>query len=82
MEKLTIKEKDIESDLGLLKHQLKKQEATKDKDKLNMLDMTLTSLESIENEEHRNKILKSIISHVALKRLSHQEEGEIHVNFL
>lgn len=82
MEKLTIKEKDIESDLGLLKHQLKKQEATKDKDKLNMLDMTLTSLESIENEEHRNKILKSIISHVALKRLSHQDEGEIHVNFL
>lgn len=81
MEKLTVKEKDVQSDLVLLEHQLKKQEATKDKDKVKMLDMALSNIKSIENDEHWNKIFKSIIGHVTLKRVSSDDEGEIIVNF-
>jgi hypothetical protein len=46
-----------------------------------MLDMALTTFEGIKSEEHRNKILKSIISHVELNRESTEDEGEITVNF-
>lgn len=43
--------------------------------------MVLTTFEGL-NEENRNKILKSIISHIDFKKESSKDEGEITVNFL
>ncbi|WP_159457844.1 recombinase family protein [Virgibacillus dakarensis] len=82
MDKLTAKEKDAESEIELLNNQLKKQDAVQDKDKIALLDTVLNNFDQVVSEEDKNRVFKSIISHIDLKRLSDDDEGEITVNFL
>jgi site-specific DNA recombinase len=80
-EKYKNQQKDFESELELLNKELKKLDAVKDKDKLRYLDYVLNYFDRVTKEEDRNKILKAIISHVDLIRVSDKDEGEITVNF-
>jgi site-specific DNA recombinase len=81
-EKLTNRQKDIESEINILQKQLKKQDAIQDKDKVKLLDMVLNNFDKIVEEEDKNKLFKSIISYVELTRVSNNDEGEITLNFL
>lgn len=80
-DKLIQKQKDVENDLIIKQNQLKKQDAVEDKDKLALLDIVLTNFDKIIEEKDFNKLFKSIISHVDLKKESTNDEGKVTVNF-
>ncbi|WP_347549937.1 recombinase family protein [Pseudalkalibacillus hwajinpoensis] len=80
-DKLIQKQKDVENDLIIKQNQLKKQDAVEDKDKLALLDMLLTNFDKIVEEKDINKLFKSIISHVDLKKESTNDKGKVTVNF-
>ncbi|MED1205456.1 hypothetical protein [Heyndrickxia acidicola] len=78
-EKLKNKQKDIESELLILRKQFKNQDSIADKDKVKILDLVLNNFNKIVEEQDINKLFKSIISHVELSRVSNEDEGQ---NFL
>ncbi|WP_148530686.1 hypothetical protein [Virgibacillus salexigens] len=82
MEKLTNKQKDVETELDLLNKQLKKQDTVQDKDKIALLDAVLDNFDGLVSEKDRNRVFKSVLSYVELKRPTKEDEGEINVNFL
>jgi site-specific DNA recombinase len=80
-EKLINRQKDVEYEITLLNEQFSRLDVIKDNEKVKLLDLILNNFDTILDEEDRNKIFKSIISHVELTK-TNDADGDVIVNFL
>lgn len=73
--------KETETQITLLKRQLKSQEEVTDEERLNTINYYLENIDMIEAVEDRNKLYKTILDSVVWKKVG-ENEPELEINFL